>query len=126
MEIGVLHVPAVDEEILVAALLACRLWLAHESRNAAHGGLCLNGEQLLIETLAEDIDDALVEIGGAQGEHLLSVTVKGEAYLRIDEHYALKCLGDVAHLRGVGLEEFPACRDIEEEILYEEIATYGA
>ena len=34
--------------------------------------------------------------------------------MRIYEYNALKRLVDIAHLRGVRLEEFPSCRHVEE------------
>ena len=58
-EIRMAHEAAVDEEELPRAFLLGRLGLAHEAADAAHRRLHLHGQQVLVDALAEDVDDAL-------------------------------------------------------------------
>ena len=74
--------------------------------------------------MAEYVDDALAEVGSTQVEHLLPVAVETETALRIYQDYPFKSLRDVAHLRGIGLKELPACRNVEEYVLDKEVGTH--
>ena len=44
----------------------------------------------------------------------------------IYENNTFECRNDIVEFGGVGLQELPACRNIEEEIAYKEVASYGA
>ena len=44
----------------------------------------------------------------------------------IYENNTFECRNDIVEFGGVGLQELPACRNIEEEIAYTEAASYGA
>ena len=120
-----LHITSVDEEELVSPLFPCRLRFAHEARDAAHGGIDLNGKQVLVETLAEDIDDTLAQTSWTEIDKFGGVAVKGEGNVGIYQHYAFESREDVVQFGGVRLEELPACGHIEEKVLDNEIAAYG-
>ncbi len=72
-----LHISAIDEEELVNTLLAGSLRFANETGNLTHGGFYIHRQQLMIEVLAEDIQDALAEIGSTEIENLRPIAAQG-------------------------------------------------
>ena len=125
MEIRVLHISAINKEILLHPLLLCRFRFADKSRYTAQGCLHLNGQQVVVEPLTKDIHNALSQCTRMKIHHLQSIAMHGERYLGIDECYALKGCHYVIEFGGVALKEFPSCRYIIEQVLYLEITAYG-
>ncbi len=70
MEIGMLHIASVDEEVLMATFLLCRLGLTHKTRDATERRINLDRQDVLIETLAKHIGDALPQRSRLEVEHL--------------------------------------------------------
>ena len=58
-----------------------------------------------------------------QVQHLGTVTRKREVDMRVYKHDALEGSHDIVQFRGIRLEELPPCRHVEEEVLYQEIAS---
>ena len=119
------HIAAIDKEILMGILFLCRLRLAHKAMDATERGLHLHGQEVLVETVAKDIDDALAQATGPQVEQFRIVAVQTEDDLGIDQYDALECRQNVIELGIVGLEELAAGRYVEEEILHHEVGTFG-
>ena len=95
VEVWVLHIPSVDEEILMHALLSRRLRLAHIAAYAAQGRVYLHRQQVLAYPAAEHVGYALPEAARAQVHHFRPIAVQREADGGIDEHYALISRHDV-------------------------------
>ena len=125
MEIRMLHVATVDEEVLMSALLTRRLGLTHEAGDATHRCVDVQRKKVLIDFLAEDVNDALSQTAGTEIIHLVVVIVERESYLGIYKGYALESAYNVVKFGGVRLQELPSCRNIEEEILNLEVASNG-
>ena len=125
-EIGVAHVASVDEEVLVGALLACRLRLAHKSPDTHHGSGHIHIEQLAIELPTEDIEYPGAQTGCRKFGQRIPVVGKREGHRRIDQCNAFKFLHDVAELRLVALEKLAASRHIEKDVTHQEIGTHWA
>jgi hypothetical protein len=125
MERRMLHIAAVDEEILVGALLARCLGLPDEAADGAHGRLDLHRQQVLTETLAEDIRDTLQEGSGTEVHQFGRTRMEGERQVRIDEDDTLESHEDIVQLRGIRLQELPSHRHIIEEVLDLEVAAHG-
>ena len=126
VEIRMLHIAPVDEEVLVGTFLARRLWLADEARDAAYRGLHAHRQQVGIEFLAEDVDDALAQVAALKVERLHAVAVEGEVYAGINQGYALEGSENVVKLGGVRLEELPPRRHVVEYVFNREVAAHGA
>ena len=124
VKIRVLHVAAVDEEILRGVLLACRFGLAHKAAQLADGGVKLQRQQILVEAFTHHVDDALAQRSRLQTEHLGTVAVKGERHVGIDKRYALKGGDDVFQLGAVAFQELTAGRHIEKQVLDVEVAAF--
>ncbi len=124
-EIRVAHVAPIDEEELMCAFLLARLGLAHEAADAAHRGLDMYGQQVLVDALAKHLDDALAQLAGPEVEHLRPVAVEGEGDVGVDEHDALEGRDDIVEFGGVRLQELPACGHVIKQILDEEVGTLG-
>ena len=103
VEIGVLHISAIDEEILLRSLLLCRFRFAYESRNAAYGCLHLDGQQVVVESLSKHIHDALSQCACMQVHQLQSIAKHRKRDLGIYQCDALKGGHDVIELCGIAL-----------------------
>ena len=125
VEIGMPHIAVVDEEVLLQAALARSLGLAHEAADAHHGGLNLHGKEAVGKTVAEDAGDALFQARRGEAEQRGAVVCQREGDVGVHEHDAFQLGGDVGEFRLVGLQELTACRDIEEEVLDDEVGAYG-
>ena len=119
------HVATVNEEVLMSALLTRRLGLTHEAGDATHRRVDIERQKVLIDFLAEDVNDALSQTAGTEIIHLVVVIIKRESYLGIYKGYTLESAYNVVKFGGVRLQELPSCRNIEEEILYLEVASDG-
>ena len=124
-KIRMAHIAAIDKEILMGILFLCRLRLAHKAMDATERGLHLHGQEVLVETVAKDIDDALAQATGPQVEQFRVVAVQTEDDLGIDQHDTLECRQNVVELGIVGLEKLAARGDIEEEVLHHEVGAFG-
>jgi len=124
-KIRMAHVSAVDKEILMSAFLLCRLRLAHKAMDATERCLNLHGQEILIESVAEDVDDTLSQSAGPQVEQFRVVAVKPEDDIGIDEDDALEGRQDIVQLGVVGLEELTSGGHVEEEILHHEVRPLG-
>ncbi len=126
VEIGVTHVASVDEEILVSTLFLGRLGLAHKAVDAADRGLKLNRQQVLVDALAENIDNALAQAATLEIVHLRPVARERERQLGIDQHDALEGTDDVVEFGAVGFEKLATGGNVEKQVLDQEVGTYGA
>ena len=93
--------------------------------DATERRLHLHGQEVLVETIAKDIDDTLAQAAGPQVEQFRVVAVQTEDDVGIDQYDALKCRQDVVELCIVGLEELTSGRHVEEKILHHEVGTFG-
>ena len=117
IEVRMLHISAIDEEELVNTLLAGSLRLANETGNLTHGGFYIHRQQLMIEALAENIQDALPEIGSTEIENLRLIAAQREVDLRIHQGYTLKSGKDIIQLGRIRFQELPSCGYIIEYII---------
>ena len=120
------HVATIDKEVLMCTFLAGRLRLSYVSIDATHRRIHLDLKQILIESLAENVDDTLSKYAGFEVKKLRSVAVKTESDVGIDQGYALESRDNVVQFSGVRLQKLAACRHVIEEIVDREIASYGA
>ena len=105
VEVGMLHVAAVDKEVLARSLASCRLGFAYESRELAHRGVNIYGQEVLVDFLAEHVDYALAQARGLEVVEFVVVVVERECHVGIDEGYTLESRDDIVELGGVRLEE---------------------
>ena len=125
VEIGMLHVAAVDKEIFVNTLLSRCFGLAHETVDAAQCGFNADREYLLIEAFAEHVGYALTQTAGAQAHEFGAVAVESELYVGIDQHYTLVGRHDIVQLGGVCLEKLASGGNVEKEVFHKKIAANG-
>ena len=125
MEIGVLHITAVHEEIVVAALLPGSLGFADEAGDRTHGGMHLHRQEILAVLTAKHIADALAQTACLEVHHLRAVMMEGEVDGGIHECDPLEGGQDITEFGGVGLQELPTRGNVEEEILDLEVTTHG-
>ena len=59
-KIRMLHISAIDKEVLVWHFLARRLWFADKARDIAHRGIDLYRQEVLINLFAKDINNTLL------------------------------------------------------------------
>ena len=126
VEIRVLHIAAIDEEIVLPALLAGGLRLGDETSDPAHRRVGIDGKQILSVLPAEHVGDALQQGARSEVHQLGAVAVEREVYLGIYQHDTLKGRQDIVKLGGIALEEFPAHGHIIEQILHLEVGPHGA
>ena len=112
-----LHISAIDKEELVNTLLAGSLRFTDETGNLAHGSLDIYRQQLMIEALAEDIQDALAQIGSTEIENLGLIAAQREVDLRIHQGDTLESSKDIIQLGRIRLQELPSCGYIIEYII---------
>ena len=62
VEVGMLHVPSIDEEILMSPFLLGRLWGPDKTVNLTNGRVHPHGQKILVEFLAKDVNDALAKV----------------------------------------------------------------
>ena len=117
MEIGVLHEAAIDEKILMGTLLAGCLGFSDKTADAAHGSGHLYGKDILGESLAKDIGDALQKGTCTEIEQLGTIAVEGKSNIGTDEDNPLESREDIIELSGVGLQELTAYRNVVEKVL---------
>ena len=75
IEIRMFHVSPVDKEELMHTFLSGRFRFAHKSRHLTHSGFYIYRQEFLIETLAEDIENALTQISGTQIEYFGTIAM---------------------------------------------------
>ena len=124
MEIGVFHVTAVHEEIVLAALLTSPFRFADESGNAAHGRVHLHRQQILAVLAAEHVADALMQTACLEVQHLRAVMMEGEMDVGIYEYDPFESRQDITQFGGIRFQELPAGRDIKEEVLHLEVTAH--
>ena len=124
MKIGLSHITAIDEEIIVSALLPGRLRFPHEARDTTDGCIYLYRQEFLTGLLPEHVSDTLTQWTCLQVHLFLSVAIEHKTNFRIDKYDTLKSREDIIQFRGIGLQELPACRHIKEEVLNLEVRTY--
>ena len=69
-EIRMTHKTPVDKEILSGPFLPCRFGLTHKTADSADRSIDLDRKKVLVDTLSEDVDNALTERRRAQIVHL--------------------------------------------------------
>jgi hypothetical protein len=85
----------------------------------------IDWQEILIEPFAKYIYNALAQVASLEVEQLNIVAVHGEGDVGIDQHDAFEGCNDIVQLCGVGLQEFPACGNVEEKILNLKTAAHG-
>ena len=125
VEERVAHIPVVGKEELGHALLASSFGLAHKSADAAHHRINRQGKQVLIDFLAENVNNPLALVARPEAEQLGAIAVESELHLRIDKHYALERGDDIVHLGRVRLEKLSSCRHIIKQVIHLEVASFG-
>ena len=118
------HIPAIDEEELMSSFFLCRLRLSYESLNTAERRIYLYRQQHLVETLAKHIDDTLSEATRTEVYQFGAIAMQREGDVGIDESDAFVCRKDIVQFGGIGLQELTSCRDIEEEVVNNEVTAY--
>ncbi len=93
--------------------------------DATERRLHLHGQEILVETVAKDVDDALAQPAGTQVEQFRVVAVQTEDDVGIDQHDALEGRQDIVKFSIVGLEKLATGRHVEEEVLHHEVGTFG-
>ena len=124
IEVRMLHISAIDEEELVNTLLAGSLRFTDETGNLAHGSLDIHRQQLMIESLAEDIQDALAQIGSTEIENLGLIAAQREVDLRIHQGDTLESSKDIIQLGRIRLQKLPSCGYIIEYIIDGEVTSH--
>ena len=129
MKIRVLHVSAVDEEILGQTLTCC-FRLTHKTEDIHHLSVGLHIHQLSAEHLSrrtlKDLLYALLIRPGSEVKKHLIIAHESEMDRRINQHYPIEVLQQVPELCLVGLEEASARRHVEEEVLHFYVRTFRA
>ena len=69
------NISPVDKEELMHTFLSGRFRFAHKSRHLTHSGFYIYRQEFLIETLAEDIENALTQISGTQIEYFGTIAM---------------------------------------------------
>ena len=118
------HVPAIDKEEVVAALLTGRLRLSHKAGDAAECGLYLYRQQILAELSAIDICDTLTQAGRLEILQFRPVVMEDKVNIGIHQYDTLEGLEDITEFRGIRLEELPSGRNIIEKILHLECTAH--
>ena len=126
VEVGMLHESTIDEEIVASTLLTGRFWFANKSRHLTHGRLYLDRHKVLTVLFAKHIGNTLACATGTQIHHFYPIMMQGEVDAGVNEHNTLEGSEDVIKLGGVGLKELATGRDIEEEVIYLEVAANRA
>ena len=90
MEISMLHIAAVDEEVLMGALLTGRLRFGHKATNLTECRFDADGQQVLPIAATIDIGDALAQGAGTQVHQFLTVGMEGEVQCRVNQHHTLE------------------------------------
>ena len=101
MEHRMAHIAAVDGQIL-ERIAAPRIF-GKPDKSAEFDKRCrgLDGNELLVEILSEEIGDAAQFCGTAQRKDCHVVMDKREVYPRIDQRQALELAGYGSHLNGI-------------------------
>ena len=98
---------------------------AYEAVDLADAGFHTHLQQVLVDTLAKDINDALTKAACAEVEHFGSVAVEGECDIRIDQCDTFESRQDIVEFRSIRLQEFTTGRNIEEQVLNDEVTAFG-
>jgi hypothetical protein len=85
-----------------------------------------DGQKILTVLLAKHIGYALTNTTCTQIEHLYSIVMKSEVYLRIYQHDTLKSSKYIVKLGRVTLKELTTGWYIKEQIVYFEVTTHRA
>ena len=117
MEHRMAHIAAVDGQIL-ERIAAPRIF-GKPDKSAEFDKRCrgLDGNELLVEILSEEIGDAAQFCGTAQRKDCHVVMDKREVYPRIDQRQALELAGYGSHLNGILFQELTAGRHVIEQVL---------
>ncbi len=121
MEIGMAHIASVDHEILQGATLARVFRTAYETAYAHHRRVSLDGDKLLVNRLAEKIDDTVLERRGEQLVEYDVIMDKLKLNVRINQSHTFKLTHYVAHLHLVTFKEFTTRRNVEKQIFHHEV-----
>jgi len=126
MEPGVAHVPAVDEEKLLSHGFAGIPGQPQVTAEGDQGSGALHGNQGLMHRFSEDVGDSFPEGSHRQvmQQGIVVVELKGD--FRVGKGYPVYFGDDVFQFVTVRFEEFPACRDVEEEVFHLEGGAVGA
>ena len=117
MQIGAAEVAAVDEKELVAERLLRRFGTANETMDPDQGGIGLDVHHLPYHGGAKEVHNPELErFGRLQDMDVPFVVDQGEPDLRPGEGHPLELFHDVAEFHGVALQEFPAGRDVVEQV----------
>ena len=105
--------------------LSGRFRFAHKSRHLTHSGFYIYRQEFLIETLAEDIENALTQISGTQIEYFGTIAMKSKGDLRIYQCNPLESRQNIVQLCRIGLQELPSRGYIIKDIADREDASHS-
>ena len=80
VEIRMLHIAPIYEEILMSPFLLGRLRFSHKAMNVAKRRIDLHGQQVLIQALSEDIDNALTEAAFLEIKQFRIIAMQRESH----------------------------------------------
>lgn len=101
------HISPVDKEELMHTFLSGRFGLP-TNPDTLHSGFYIYRQEFLIETLAEDIENALTQISGTQIEYFGTIAMKSKGDLRIYQCNPLESRQNIVQLCRIGLQELPS------------------
>ncbi len=124
MEIGMPHISAIHEEVIMPSLLTGSLGLGHKPRDTAEDCIYIYGQQFLTCFLPKDINDTLPQRASPEIQQFLLITIECEMNVWIDQDNPLKGHQDIVQFRGIGLQELPTSRNIKEKVINPEITAH--
>ena len=108
---------SINEKILVAESLLCRIGTAHETIEFQDRGVGMDIHDLIGQARSQDIlDSELQRLCRAQDKDIFSVVNQSECNVFTGQGDSCEFRDDVLELHIVGFEEFPPCRYVVKEI----------
>ena len=103
IKIRMFHIPAIHKKELMSSFFTCSFRLPHEPRNFTHSRLNIHGQQVLVDSLAKNINDSLTSIACFHIHQFRIVTMQSKANFRINQYDSLKSSQDIIKFRGIRL-----------------------
>ncbi len=114
----VAHIAAVHIDVLHVGAAARRFGQAGAAVDAQRAGLGIDGPAVTQEFRTQHIGQARLHLGGTQLFHQLALMPDGEAHIGPGQGVAAYGLQAVGQLGALALEEFAACRGVEEKLAH--------
>ena len=101
VEIWMFHITPIHKEILMCSLFSGRLRFSHKAIKTTYCCIHFHGQQFLINFLAEYVYNALSQGTRSEIKQLGMVTVKGKAYMWINQYDSLEGDEDIIQFCGI-------------------------